>query len=806
MSGVGWLVRTQLRRGWRSYVGLALLIGLAGGLVIAGFAGARRNATAFDRMVRATNGWDVLVNPDRGNDSSLTMEQIRALPQVAVAGRVDGVLVIPADITDIGQAMSSAPSLAGDGTSFYRVGGALVREGAMPDPSDPNALVIDHRTADRLDLHAGDPYPMRILSEDEAFGPAGPGADLTKMGEVVPTRVAAVTVSEDSVATTEGSYGESLILTPALFKAHPGASAGYWGAVVKLRSPSDVDAFRAALTKDRPADDRIVFQTLDAVRNDVAATVDPQTTVLLVFSGVALLLAVLVVGQAIWRRLQADGTDAERLSGVGVTHRQRFAAAMARVAATAVVGSVLAVLLAVALSPLTPIGDARAAEPDLGVEFNIAILAVGGLLVVVVGIACALLPAWRTTSTRSIEPSRRPSWSVARVSSGGAPPPVVAGVRFALDPGRGKTSVPVRTTLLGAVSGVLIIAATLTFASSLRHFTTTPSDYGGVATATFESNSDTPDPGRTMASFDAEPAIRSWVLASIGEFSLGGERVQFVQPLAGKLQPARIIDGHAPGPGEVVMGRRTLEATGTSIGDTVEVTTEGGPQRLRVVGSAVFPLLSSYPGSDKGGLGTGAWIAPGAGTANADQGGGGSGVGPQQVWLSLAPGTDQKALAARLTKTTGQDQVVIQDVPRASIVRALGDLDRTPLYLAFLICFLVGATVIHALTAAVWRRRRDIALLQTLGFTRGQVRRSVLVQATVIGLVALVVGLPLGIIVGRWAWSILSDTLGTVAGLTVPWAALALVVAVVLVLVNAVGLIPATRVLHRTPAQTLRSE
>jgi ABC-type lipoprotein release transport system permease subunit len=220
----------------------------------------------------------------------------------------------------------------------------------------------------------------------------------------------------------------------------------------------------------------------------------------------------------------------------------------------------------------------------------------------------------------------------------------------------------------------------------------------------------------------------------------------------------------------------------------------------------VFPLLSSYPGSDKGGLGTGAWIAPGAGTANADQGGGGSGVGPQQVWLSLAPGTDQKALAARLTKTTGQDQVVIQDVPRASIVRALGDLDRTPLYLAFLICFLVGATVIHALTAAVWRRRRDIALLQTLGFTRGQVRRSVLVQATVIGLVALVVGLPLGIIVGRWAWSILSDTLGTVAGLTVPWAALALVVAVVLVLVNAVGLIPATRVLHRTPAQTLRSE
>ncbi|MET0736750.1 MAG: hypothetical protein ABW035_06520, partial [Acidimicrobiales bacterium] len=93
--GLGSLLRASLRAGWRPLVGLALLIGLAGGALLTGVEAARRTETAFDRMVEATNAWDVLVNPDEGTDSALTFDMVAALPMVEQAGRLDGVSVVP---------------------------------------------------------------------------------------------------------------------------------------------------------------------------------------------------------------------------------------------------------------------------------------------------------------------------------------------------------------------------------------------------------------------------------------------------------------------------------------------------------------------------------------------------------------------------------------------------------------------------------------------------------------------------------------------------------------------------------------
>ena len=56
------------------------------------------------------------------------------------------------------------------------------------------------------------------------------------------------------------------------------------------------------------------------------------------------------------------------------------------------------------------------------------------------------------------------------------------------------------------------------------------------------------------------------------------------------------------------------------------------------------------------------------------------------------------------------------------------------------------------LVASVRRRRRDFALLKTLGFTRRQLAGAVAWQSTVIALVGLIIGVPLGIAGGRWLW------------------------------------------------------
>jgi len=53
--------RGQLRRRWRSWLGLAVLVGLAGGFVITAAAGSRRTSTVYDRLLAKANPFDVLV-------------------------------------------------------------------------------------------------------------------------------------------------------------------------------------------------------------------------------------------------------------------------------------------------------------------------------------------------------------------------------------------------------------------------------------------------------------------------------------------------------------------------------------------------------------------------------------------------------------------------------------------------------------------------------------------------------------------------------------------------------------------------
>ena len=78
-------------RGWRSLIGLSLLIALVAALVLAGFAGAQRTRTAVDRMIDATEASDVNVNPEDGDESALNFDDVAALPMVAEFSRVHGV-------------------------------------------------------------------------------------------------------------------------------------------------------------------------------------------------------------------------------------------------------------------------------------------------------------------------------------------------------------------------------------------------------------------------------------------------------------------------------------------------------------------------------------------------------------------------------------------------------------------------------------------------------------------------------------------------------------------------------------------
>jgi predicted lysophospholipase L1 biosynthesis ABC-type transport system permease subunit len=105
-------------------------------------------------------------------------------------------------------------------------------------------------------------------------------------------------------------------------------------------------------------------------------------------------------------------------------------------------------------------------------------------------------------------------------------------------------------------------------------------------------------------------------------------------------------------------------------------------------------------------------------------------------------------------------------------VRNLQRVAKLPRLLAGLVALLGLGTMTHAVVTPV-RRRRDLAVLKTLGFTRGQVAATISWQATTFAVVALAIGLPSGVAAGRWAWQLTADTLGVQSSPVVPLAAMA---------------------------------
>jgi hypothetical protein len=88
MGAVLLRVRAELRSGLRSWLGLALLVGLVGGVVIAAAAGARRTDSAYERFLEHQRAADVFLGnyPDPGV-ATVDPEAVERLPQVASSAR-----------------------------------------------------------------------------------------------------------------------------------------------------------------------------------------------------------------------------------------------------------------------------------------------------------------------------------------------------------------------------------------------------------------------------------------------------------------------------------------------------------------------------------------------------------------------------------------------------------------------------------------------------------------------------------------------------------------------------------------------
>jgi ABC-type antimicrobial peptide transport system permease subunit len=207
----------------------------------------------------------------------------------------------------------------------------------------------------------------------------------------------------------------------------------------------------------------------------------------------------------------------------------------------------------------------------------------------------------------------------------------------------------------------------------------------------------------------------------------------------------------------------------------------------------VFPDVG-----DIGQLGRGAFL-----TFDAVDGVGGR--APHNVVLvRFRPDADRAAAVASLTRAIAPIPVSSAALPRD--LASFGRVDGLPIAVAAILGIMAGAVLVYTLLTAIRRRRRDLAVLKALGFLRRDLARTVGVQSMTLAALALVIGLPVGVLLGRVVWERFADWQGIPSVPTVSVIVLAIVGVAVFVVAALIAVVPARVAARTAPADALRTE
>ena len=808
-------VRACLGARWRSYIGGIVVFALLGGVSLAAVAGARRTASAYGRFLGVSNAPTMVFNA--GGYDPAQDEAVRRLPQVAATATYVGMNVAPLDAR--GRPMESAQDVEVLGSvdgRFFRLDRPAVVRGRLPDPDRPDEAAVNEQLFEDTGAHLGQRVPLGVYTDEQVSAPDFFDAPPEPVGKGTVT-IVGVVVFGDEVVQGDAERYSRLLLTPAFTRPHLAGASYAWQAIVLRRGGDDVVAvqarIRAAVPPERSALFRVTGNDVSRVQNASR----PLALALGVFGLLAGLATMVLVGQAVLRAIRVDAVDAAILRSLGAGPRAITATVAAGPVAMVVLGALCAAVVAVALSPLAPMGAARRVEARPGLDVDWSVVGAGLAAVAGVLVVFAILVAARQGgrgSPRDRRWSGRPSRVATLATGAGLPVPLVTGARMALEGpgGGGRAPAATRSAMTGAVIAVVAVAASLCFSASLRGLVDKPRLYGWDWDIALDDNVGYGgiDRAQAHAVLDADRDVAAWAPVSFGASPLDGQDTPLlgVDP-SNALTPPLLSGRRLTAIDEVVLGPTTLARLHKTVGDQVRLGPAGSGTRLRIVGTATFPAIGPLRGSLTS-LGTGAMVAgrvvPGSSDADPS-----AGLRDTTIFVRLRRGTVASVAGARLERAmhdAGEypGSITVEEVRRPAEIVNSQSMGLAPAVLAAAVAAAVLVSLALALTASVRRRRRELALLKVLGFTRSQLGWAVVTHATLIAVVGVAVGLPAGVALGRWLWVLFARELAVVPSPVVPLGLLAAVAAAVVVLSNVAAAVPVA-LARRTPAaETLRSD
>jgi putative ABC transport system permease protein len=786
MAAAWVFLRAELRRRWRAWLSVALLAGAFAGVVTAAAAGARRTDSAYPRLLAWSKAPDIVIVSGYSADfAPLPRAALARLPQVTAMGYVQGIdLVAPTDITLLAPEDNRIPG------GFWK---RKIVAGRLADPRRPNEVNVSFTLAQARHLKVGDTLPVVLKTAR--------GEPVRFVFRVVGVEAAA---SEFPPQTDAGSG--DVWTTPAFWRTHRANLQTFPEAALRLRhGAADVPAVQRSL--DRLARGLNAGTVpLAAQAANTERSIHLQAVALWLLAGFLGVIGVLALGQVLVRLSFVESSDCAALRALGMSRRQLMAVGVGRAAAIGTAAGGVAVALAFALSPLLPVGLAGLAEPHPGLDADGLVLATGGLATILVTVAGASPSAWRMAATGhapdAVSVVRGRAGPLASLIGGSRSAARMMGVRLALHPGAGPTALPVRSTIGGAVVGVAALSAALVFSASLSHLLATPRLYG-VAWDALVSSSNGAELTPVARIVARDPHVAAWSAgysdgllqvdgAAVGAIVMGQGRGPSLMgvPVQGRLPRAR---------DEITLGPQTLASMRTRVGAIAQVSMPGQrPVRFRIVGTAIFPTLSDALGLGQGAALTLAGLRrlPGVPAAPLDA-----------LLVRFGSGTDPQAATGTLTSQAARaGPFIVQGPATPTDLVNFGRVRSLPMLLGIALSGLALATIAHLLMTSVRRRRRDFAILRTLGFTRGQIRRTAAWQAATLTAAALAIGIPAGLVCGRVAWQIFARHLGILPVVDIPLLQFAVVITTALALAVAVAVVPGESAVRAHPTHVLRSE
>ena len=792
MGAIRLRLGAELRARWRGWLGLALLLAAFAGLTFATTAGARRTDTAYQRLLARSDPFDMFLlnetfDPQFG---LITPDNLRRVPLVAD-------IYTSYFFNDVeGNSLIGGPDPRLDST-FNR---AKIIAGRLPNQNDPTEVAVPVAIAASIHAHVGGTLTYEMAA----------GTDPSNPKPMRLTFKVAGIIAEPGEFPPESDLGAPPIhLTTAFYEKYKNTLSTFPFSYVRLaHGARDLPAFREALQRlggGKP----VLGYTQAALTKNVVRSFHLQGIALWLFAICLAVVTALVIGQSLGRQAISEGIEYPALRALGMTKRQLFGLGVVRAAITAAAGSIMGLVIAALLSPILPTGLARAADPNPGFHFDAVALLGGASAAFLLLVALALIPAARAATLaardevfgRADDGKQRTSRVAGWVTRGGASAPAVMGVRLALEPGRGRTSVPVRTTMTGVVLAIAALTVALGFGSSLHYLLHTPRLYGLTwdADVSLQGDMSHHEYDQSIAITRADPDVE---LARAGDFGIpfivdGVQADGMALPAGDDTFLPPVVSGRAPqGDGEIVLGPKTIKRIKGSIGEMVTVSVTGtGSKQLKIVGVGIVPSTGHT-----GNLGEGAVVREDVVPFFLPS------VLHDEFAVRFKRGVNAPAARARLqAKIMSQGAVVAAPTAPGDLLN-FGRSRNLPFILSGLLALLGLGTLAHALVTSINRRRRDFAICKTLGFTRGDVARAIAWQSSTFIVVSLAVGLVAGVIAGRSLWNVYANQLGILGVPRVPTWTLVLLVPIAALLANALAVWPARSAAGTRPALVLRAE